>query len=58
MINTHAIGRNNTTKGNPIFNQSVNTISGESGKIPFIVLTKSKFGGVPIRVPVPPILAA
>ena len=39
-------------------NQSVKTKSGEFGKILFNVLTNNKLGGVPIRVPVPPILAA
>ena len=41
----------------PILSQSVKTSKGASGKISSTVLTKSRFGGVPTRVPVPPILA-
>ena len=50
-------GKNKRTKGIPIFNQSANKISGEEGKSSFKVLEKTKFGGVPTRVPTPPILA-
>ena len=53
----HAIGRNNTTNGIPIFSQSVKRISGELGSNSWAVLTKTKFGGVPTKVPVPPMLA-
>ena len=57
IIKNHAMGKNTATNGKPIFSQSIKTISGESGNISFIVLTNKRFGGVPTRVPVPPILA-